>query len=311
MRIGLDISGGDFAPKVNLDGLHLAMSELPSSTFFLFGDQEVIEAHPSFIEIDKDRVRIVHAPEHITFKDNPTRAILKKPKSSISVGLNWLASRKIDVFSGTGNTGAMLVGSIYKSTTIPGVIRPCITSTLPTISGGKTVLLDVGSNADCKADVLSQFAVLGSIYAQYVYGKKRPKVALLNIGEEESKGNLLTIAAHELLKSSEEINFIGNIEGRDIFTGVADVIVCDGYTGNVVLKQAEGIYSLIKKRGIKDDYFDRFNYENYGGTPILGIRGNVIIGHGISNDIAIKNMLLHSYEVASSGLAKKIKKAFK
>jgi glycerol-3-phosphate acyltransferase PlsX len=236
---------------------------------------------------------------------------LRKPKSSISVGLNWLATRKIDVFSGTGNTGAMLVGSIYKSTTIPGVIRPCITSTLPTITGGKTVLLDVGSNADCKADVLSQFAVLGSIYAQHVYGKKKPKVALLNIGEEESKGNLLTIAAHELLKSSDEINFIGNVEGRDIFTGVADVIVCDGYTGNVVLKQAEGIYSLIKKRGISDEYFDRFNYENYGGTPILGIRGNVIIGHGISNDIAIKNMLLHSYEVASSGLAKKIKKAFK
>jgi glycerol-3-phosphate acyltransferase PlsX len=311
MRIGLDVSGGDFAPKVNLDGLKLAMNELPSSTFFLFGNKEEISTHPSFVDLDKERVKLVHAPEQITFKDNPTRAILKKPKSSIAVGLNWLSTRKIDVFSGTGNTGAMLVGSIYKSTTIPGIIRPCITSTLPTISGGKTVLLDVGSNADCKADVLSQFAVLGSIYAQHVYGVKKPKVALLNIGEEESKGNLLTIAAHELLKSVEEINFIGNIEGRDIFTGVADVIVCDGYTGNVVLKQAEGIYSLIKKRGITDEYFDRFNYENYGGTPILGIRGNVIIGHGISNDIAIKNMLLHSYEVATSGLAKKIKKAFK
>ncbi len=311
MRIGLDVSGGDFAPKVNLEGVKLAMEELPSCTFFLFGNKEEVLAHPSFIDVDQERVQVIHAPEQISFKDNPTRAILRKPKSSISVGLNWLSTRKIDVFSGTGNTGAMLVGSIYKSTTIPGVIRPCITSTLPTITGGKTVLLDVGSNADCKADVLSQFAVLGSIYAQHVYGKKKPKVALLNIGEEESKGNLLTIAAHELLKSSDEINFIGNIEGRDIFTGIADVIVCDGYTGNVVLKQAEGIYSLIKKRGISDEYFDRFNYENYGGTPILGIRGNVIIGHGISNDIAIKNMLLHSYEVASSGLAKKIKKAFK
>jgi len=280
MRIGLDVSGGDFAPKVNLDGLKLAIKELPSCTFYLFGNKEEVLEHPSFIDVDKERIQVVHAPEQITFKDNPTRAILRKPKSSISVGLNWLSTRKIDVFSGTGNTGAMLVGSIYKSTTIPGVIRPCITSTLPTITGGKTVLLDVGSNADCKADVLSQFAVLGSIYAQHVYGKKKPKVALLNIGEEESKGNLLTIAAHELLKSSDEINFIGNLEGRDIFTGIAD-------------------------------YFDRFNYENYGGTPILGIRGNVIIGHGISNDIAIKNMLLHSYEVASSGLAKKIKKAFK
>ena len=172
-------------------------------------------------------------------------------------------------------------------------------------------MLDVGSNADCKADVLSQFAVLGSIYAKHVFAKKNPKVALLNIGEEETKGNLLTIAAHELLKHQEDINFIGNIEGRDIFSGKADVIVCDGFTGNIVLKQAEGIFSLMKQRGISDVYFDSFNYENYGGTPILGIRGNVIIGHGISNDIAIKNMLLHSYEVASSGLAKKIKKAFK
>jgi len=311
MRIGLDVSGGDFAPKVNLEGLKLAMQELPTASFFLFGDIEKVKDHPSFSNVDLSRVQLINAPDQITFRDNPTRAILKKPKSSISVGLNWLSTRKIDVFSGTGNTGAMLVGAIYKSTTIPGVIRPCITSTLPTISGDKTILLDVGSNADCKADVLSQFAVLGSIYAQYVLGKKQPKVALLNIGEEESKGNLLSIAAHELLKNTDVINFIGNVEGRDLFTGVADVIVCDGYTGNVVLKQAEGMYSLMKQRGINDEYFERFNYENYGGTPILGIRGNVIIGHGISNEIAIKNMLLHSYEVASSGLAKKIRKAFK
>jgi len=311
MRIGLDVSGGDFAPKVNLEGLKLAMQELPTASFFLFGDIEKVKDHPSFSNVDLSRVQLINAPDQITFRDNPTRAILKKPKSSISVGLNWLSTRKIDVFSGTGNTGAMLVGAIYKSTTIPGVIRPCITSTLPTISGYKTILLDVGSNADCKADVLSQFAVLGSIYAQYVLGKKQPKVALLNIGEEESKGNLLSIAAHELLKNTDVINFIGNVEGRDLFTGVADVIVCDGYTGNVVLKQAEGMYSLMKQRGINDEYFERFNYENYGGTPILGIRGNVIIGHGISNEIAIKNMLLHSYEVASSGLAKKIRKAFK
>lgn len=311
MRIGLDVSGGDFAPTANLDGLALAMDQLPESTFYLFGKEDEIKTHASFLGLNKDRIVLVDAPETISYNDHPARAVFKKPKSSISVGLNWLSTRKIDVFSSTGNTGAMLVGSIYKSTTIPGVVRPCITSTLPTINGDKTVLLDVGSNADCKADVLSQFAVLGSIYAKHVLAKKKPKVALLNIGEEETKGNLLTIAAHELLKHQEDINFIGNIEGRELFSGKADVIVCDGFTGNIVLKQAEGIFSLMKKRGISDAYFDSFNYENYGGTPILGIRGNVIIGHGISNDIAIKNMLLHSYEVASSGLAKKIKKAFK
>ncbi|MFM7758946.1 MAG: phosphate acyltransferase, partial [Crocinitomicaceae bacterium] len=210
----------------------------------------------------------------------------------------------------TGNTGAVLVGSMYKLNTIPGVIRPCITSTLPAINGSKTILLDVGSNADCKADVLYQFAVLGNLYAKHVHGIEYPRVALLNIGEEESKGNLLTIATYKLMAESDEINFSGNIEGRDLFTGKADVIVCDGFTGNVALKQAEGIYTLMRKRGLKDEYFDRFNYENYGGTPILGVKGNVVIGHGISNNIAVKNMMLHSYEVANSGLATKVNEAF-
>jgi glycerol-3-phosphate acyltransferase PlsX len=132
----------------------------------------------------------------------------------------------------------------------------------------------------------------------------------LNIGEEETKGNLLTIATHQLLKESDEINFIGNLEGRDVFSAKADVIVCDGFTGNIVLKEAEGIYTLIKKRGIKDEFFERFNYENYGGTPILGVKGNVIIGHGISNNIAVKNMLLHAYEVAKSDLVSSVGKAF-
>jgi glycerol-3-phosphate acyltransferase PlsX len=169
----------------------------------------------------------------------------------------------------------------------------------------------VGSNADCKSDVLQQFAVLGAVYAENVLGLEKPKVALLNIGEEDSKGNLLSIATYKLLAESDELNFIGNIEGRDIFTGVADVIVCDGFTGNIVLKEAEGIFTLMKKRGIKDEYFDRFNYENYGGTPILGVKGNAIIGHGISNDIAVKNMLLHAYEVVRTELTEKINEAFK
>jgi glycerol-3-phosphate acyltransferase PlsX len=242
--------------------------------------------------------------------DHPTRAIPQKPNSSIAVGFDLLSKHEIDAFASTGNTGAMLVGAIYKINTIPGIIRPCITSTLPAIDGSKSILLDVGSNADCKADVLYQFAVLGALYAKKVYGVENPKVALLNIGEEESKGNLLTLAAHKLMAESDDINFIGNIEGRDLFFGKADVIVCDGFTGNVVLKEAEGIYTLMKKRGINDEYFDRFNYENYGGTPILGVKGNVIIGHGISNDIAVKNMILHSYEVAKSGLAKSVNEAF-
>ena len=311
MKIGIDISGGDFAPAANLDGAILAQKELKDDAIIvLIGDEEQINSGLIERNIDLALFEIIHAPEVITFHDHPTRALSKKPNSSISVGFIKLAKEEVNAFASTGNTGAMLVGSMYRLNTIPGIIRPCITSTLPAIDGSKTILLDVGSNADCKSDVLYQFAVLGSLYSQHVHNIENPRVALLNIGEEESKGNLLAIATYKLLAESDEINFIGNIEGRHIFSGKADVIVCDGFTGNVVLKQAEGIYSLMKKRGVKDEYFDRFNYENYGGTPILGVKGNVIIGHGISNDIAVKNMILHAYEVANSGLAMKVNDAF-
>lgn len=311
MKIGIDILGGDFAPDANISGAILAKAELPSDAkLVLFGDQEQILSGLSKFGANSSDYSIVHAPDIITMHDHPTRAIPNKPNSSIAVGFEYLAKQKINVFASTGNTGAMLVGAIYKINTIPGIIRPCITSVLPTINGGNSILLDVGSNADCKADVLYQFGVLGSLYAKNVYGINNPKIGLLNIGEEETKGNLLTLATHKLFKESDEINFVGNVEGRDLFTGMADVIVCDGFTGNVVLKEAEGIYTLMKKRGIKDEYFDRFNYENYGGTPILGVKGNVIIGHGISNDKAVKSMIVHSYEVAKSGLATKINEAF-
>jgi len=311
MRIGLDISGGDFAPKATIDGALLAREVLSNDvTIVLLGDEAIIQKEFSDRGKDFEGFELVHAPEVITYHDHPTRAIPKKPNSSIAVGFDLLSKSNLDVFASTGNTGAMLVGAMYKLNTVPGIIRPCITSTLPALDGSKSILLDVGSNADCKADVLYQFAVLGALYSKYVHGVENPKVALLNIGEEDSKGNLLTIAAYKLLAESDEINFVGNLEGRDLFTGVADVIVCDGFTGNIVLKEAEGIYTLMRKRGIRDEYFDRFNYENYGGTPILGVKGNAIIGHGISNDIAIKNMLLHAYEVAASGLATKINDAF-
>ena len=311
MKIGIDVLGGDFAPDANIEGAVLARKELSADVkIVLIGDQNTILSGLSSLNEDSSAFEIVHAPDVITMHDHPTRAIPQKPNSSIAIGFDLLASGEIQAFASTGNTGAMLVGAMFKINTVPGVIRPCITSTLPAIDGTKSIILDVGSNADCKPDVLQQFAVLGSLYSNNVYGVEKPRVALLNIGEEESKGNLLTQTAHKLLASSDNINFIGNIEGRDLFTGVADVVVCDGFTGNVVLKQAEGMYAMLKKRNVKDEFLDRFNYENYGGTPILGVKGNVIIGHGISNDIAVKNMILHSYEVANSGLATKINEAF-
>jgi len=311
MRIGLDISGGDFAPKATIDGALLARETLSSDvTIVLLGDEEIIRSEFASRGKNFQGFEVIHAPEVITYHDHPTKAIPRKPNSSIAIGFDLLAKGNLDVLASTGNTGAMLVGAMYKLNTVPGIFRPCITSTLPSLDGSQAILLDVGSNADCKADVLYQFAVLGALYSKHVHGVENPRVALLNIGEEDSKGNLLTIAAYKLLSESDELNFTGNIEGRDLFTGVADVIVCDGFTGNIVLKEAEGIYNLMRKRGIRDEYFDRFNYENYGGTPILGVKGNAVIGHGISNDIAIKNMLLLSYEVAASGLATKINDAF-
>ena len=311
MKIGIDILGGDFAPDANLSGAVLAKNELPADVkLVLLGDKEQIFSGLSALGANPDEYEIVHAPDVITMHDHPTRAIPQKPESTIAVGFDLLAKKDIDVFASTGNTGAMLVGAIYKVNTIPGIIRPCITSVLPAIDGTQSIILDVGANADCKPDVMYQFAVLGSLYSKYVYGIENPRVGLLSIGEEETKGNLLTVSTHKLLADSDEINFVGNLEGRDLFVGKADVVVCDRFTGNIVLTQAEGMYSLLRKRGLEDAYFDRFNYENYGGTPILGVKGNVIIGHGISNDIAVKNMIKHAYEVAHSGLASEINAAF-
>jgi len=311
MKIGIDVLGGDFAPDANVAGAVLARKELPTDvSIVLIGDQELILSGLSALGASADDFEIVHAPDVITSEDHPTRAISQKPNSSIAIGFGLLAAGKINAFASTGNTGAMLVGSMFIVNTIPGIIRPCITSSLPSINGSNAIILDVGSNADCKPDVLMQFAVVGSLYSKNVYGNENPRVGLLNIGAEETKGNLLTQSAYKLMAESDNINFVGNIEGYDLFSGKADVVVCDGFTGNVVLKQAEGMYGIMKERGLTDEFFDRFNYENYGGTPVLGVKGNVIIGHGMSSNTAVKNMIIHSYDVAKSGLASKINEAF-
>ncbi len=312
MRIGIDVMGGDHAPDAPVSGAVLAFKELPGSVrLVLIGDREQIipilekrGANPADFDI-------VHATEIIGMGEHPTKAYSQKPNSTIALGFKMLKEGSLDAFASSGNTGAMLVGCMFTIKTIEGVLRPCITSILPKFKGGFGIVLDVGTNADCKPDTLYQFAVLGSLYFKNVYGNDNPKVGLLNIGEESEKGNLLSQAAHVLMKESNAFNFIGNVEGRDFFNDKADVIVCDGFTGNVVLKEAESFYYMIKKRGIKDEYFDRFNYENYGGTPVLGVNANVIIGHGISNDIASKNMILLSKNVTEAGLSEKIKEAFK
>lgn len=304
--------GGDNSPDATLNGAFLASKVLgKEETIVLVGDEKLAKNWLKSNNIDSTIFEFIHADEVISMNEHATKALRKKPNNSISVGFNALKNKEIDVFSSAGNSGAMLVGSMFSIGPIKGVIRPSITSVLPKKNGGVGLILDVGVNADCKPDVLFQFAILGSLFAENVYNIQKPKVGLLNIGEEKGKGNLLTQSTYRLLEDNDDINFVGNVEGRDLFNDKADVIVCDGFTGNVVLKLAESFYSLINQKNIKDDYFDRFNYEIYGGTPVLGVDGNVLIGHGISNENAIKNMILLGKDLINSNLNFNIKKAFR
>jgi glycerol-3-phosphate acyltransferase PlsX len=313
IRIGLDVMGGDFAPEVNIAGAILARQLLTDDVqLVLIGDQPKIE------ELIKSRngthisgTEIVHASEVIEMGDHPAKAFAQKPNSSINIGFQLLQAAKIDGFASIGSTGAMMVGAMYTVKSIPGIIRPAITSPIPKVNGKYTLILDVGLNSDCKPDVLYQYGILGSLYAEFVYKYANPKVGLLNIGSEAEKGNLLTKAAFQAMSGTKDFNFIGNIEGHDIFNEDVDVVVCDGFVGNIVLKQAEALYSLAKQRNIEDPYFAKFNFENYGGTPVLGINSNVMIGHGVSNDIAVKNMILHTKEVIEANLPSKIREFFK
>jgi len=311
MKIGLDIMGGDYAPKNCLDGAIMALESLPKHVrIVLIGDSEQAKTYIKEQGIAEDAFDFVHTTDVIQMGEHPTKAIAQKPNSSIAVGFKLLKENELQCFASAGNTGAMLVGSMFSVKAISGVIRPCITSILPKINGGFTVLLDVGTNADCKPDVLYQFAILGSIFAKEVYKVNNPKVGLLNIGEEPEKGNLVAQATYSLMKDTKDFNFVGNVEGLEVFEDKADVIVCEGFTGNVLLKTAEAFYSMSKRRNITDEYFEKFNYELYGGTPILGVNSNVMIAHGKSSALAYKNLMVLSKDIVEANLNEKIKNVF-
>ncbi|HPT14382.1 MAG TPA: phosphate acyltransferase PlsX [Bacteroidales bacterium] len=308
MKIGLDVMGGDFAPGAAIGGAILAQRELPSENkIVLIGPVDAIAEQLKNAGSSPEHFEIVDAREVIGMGEHPTKALTRKPTSTISVGFNMLKHRQIDAFASAGNSGAMLVGSIFSINNIQGIIRPATPAFMPQENGGLSILIDVGTNPDARPDVMQQFALLGSLYAQQVLKIAKPRVGLLNIGEEEEKGNITAQATYHLLKESQEVNFIGNVEGRDILKNKADVIVCDGFTGNILLKSIESMYRIMAKRNLIDDYFARFNYENYGGTPILGVNGIVIMGHGISNETAIKNMILMGRDIYESRLISKIK----
>lgn len=311
MKIGIDAMGGDFAPRECVHGALRVSKELgPDVHLVLFGDEPVLKTLIKREGGGAEQFNIVHCSENIGMAESPTKALQQKPDSSISVGFDFLKEGKIDAFAGAGNTGAMLVGSMYSVKTIEGVLRPALTSIVPRDNGKIGVLLDVGANVDCKPEMLLQFGIMGALYAKHIYHIKEPRVALVSIGEEAGKGNLLVKEASELMRDSDKLNFIGNIEGRDIFAEKADVMVCDGFVGNIILKFGESIYDMIKSRGIRDEYWDRFNYENYGGTGILGATAPVVIAHGISNAAAFRNMILLAREMVESRLVEVFKDVF-
>jgi len=312
MKIALDAMGGDFAPQAAVDGAVLAAQQLAGKAqIVLIGQEEAVQPLLRQYGAAADSLIFVPATQVIGMGEHPAKAYQQKQDSSIAVGYRMLHNGEVETFCSAGSTGAMLVGAMFSVKAVPGVLRPAIANFVPKLSGGYGIFLDVGANAECKPEMLEQFGELGSLYAQYVLGITTPKVGLMNLGEEEGKGTALLQAAHQLLKVNPHIQFIGNIEGRDLFNDKADVIVCDGYTGNVMLKMAESIYDILAERHIVDPFFEKFNYEAAGGSPILGINDNAIIGHGVSTPTAICSMLLQSYQMAESGISDQIKATFK
>lgn len=311
MNIALDMMGGDFAPLEAVKGAAEYISTVNTDTHLtLIGDEIQIKQHLINHPISKDKYSIVHASQVIEMNEHPTKALKEKQQSSIAIGFHLLANNNTDAFISAGNTGAMMVGSLFSIKTIEGVIRPTIGAYMPREDGSLGILLDVGLNADCKPENLNQFAILGSLFAKHILNFENPKIGLLNLGEEEGKGNLLTQATYPLLKENKQINFIGNVEGRDILTKKADVFVCNGFTGNVVLKLAESIYDITLRRNINDEHFNRFNFEQYGGVPVLGVSKPVIIGHGISHALAFKNMIRTAHRMLQTNLPGKMQESF-
>ncbi len=324
MSIVVDAMGGDDAPGEIVKGIALASLEYDKK-IILTGPKKLLESELEKYEHDSKKISIQHAPEVIGMGDTPARAIRKKKDSSIVVAARMVKEGKAEAFVSAGNTGAVMAASTLVTGRIKGIDRPAIATIFPALKG-ETLVLDVGANVDSTPKNLLQQAWMGQLYSKQLMGKSNPKVALLSVGEEEKKGNKLTREATKLLKEESNLNFVGNAEGRDIFTGEYDIIICDGFVGNVVLKMAEGLSDTIFKvikREIKSSILSKIgglllkpafkrvakslDYTEYGGAPLLGIDGITIIGHGSSNAKAIKNAVRAASESIDAELVNSIK----
>lgn len=309
-KIGIDAMGGDFAPLEAIKGASLSKQEFPEIDFYLYGDKAIVEETAAKEGISLDGLHRVHCSEVIEMGEHPVKAMASKRDSSIFRGFMDLAQGGISAFLSAGNTGAMLVGSIQILKPINGVDRPSLLTTVSKPSRQPGIVLDVGANADNKPEHLQQFGLLGSIYAESILNIQNPRVGLVNIGEEDEKGSILSRAANKLLRETDQINFVGNIEGRDIFTDDHDVLVCDGFTGNVMVKIIEGFYYQLVKRGVQDDFLNGLNFKNHGGGLVLGVKAPVVVGHGISKAETFVKMAELAKQSVESDFCRKVEDAF-
>lgn len=312
MKIAIDGMGGDHAPKAVIEGVYQALENIPDIEIQLFGKEDAMAPYLK----SHDRLTVIHCEEVVEGNDDAARAVRRKKDSSMARMLEAVNEGKVDACLSAGNTGALMAGGLFKVGRIDGVTRPALATTLPTLDGKGFVMLDLGANADAKPENLLQYAIMGDIYAKKVRGLKNPRVGLLNIGTEEKKGNELTKAVFELLKDSN-LNFIGNVEARDLLDGVADVVVTDGFTGNMVLKTLEGtagaLFSMIKEAFmsstkskiaallVKNDLGAlkaKLDYTEHGGAGLFGLNAPVIKAHGSSNGRAIFSAIRQAYTMA-------------
>ena len=324
MKLVIDAFGGDNSPGAVIEGVSRALAEWDDFDAILTGREENIRSELVKYGIsDNNRISVVDAPEVITCDEQPTAAIKKKKNSSLVAAMNIMARKEADCLISAGSTGAILTGATLIVRRIPGVKRPALAPVVPTV-GKPVLLLDVGANADCKPEYLQQFAIMGAAYMEGVMGVASPAVGLINNGEEETKGSELAKAAHALLKETD-VNFTGNCEAREIFSGNYDVLVTDGFTGNIILKEVEGfasaLFKILKRElmssfvtklgaGLAKPAFKRvktlMDYSEYGGAPLLGINGGVIKAHGSSDAKAFVNAIRQARLYVSGGVTEKI-----
>jgi glycerol-3-phosphate acyltransferase PlsX len=325
VKIALDAMGSDNAPRAELDAVKLALAEIPDCSLVIVGRQEILNL--STFGKENERVEFVSAPEVVGMHEPAAEALKKKRNSSISVCMDLHKQGKVDAVVSAGNTGAVMAFALTTLGHIPGVHRPTLAVLFPRIKGS-TLVLDVGANVDTKPIHLLQFAIMGTTAASFFFRKANPTVGLLSNGQEDTKGNELTIAAYKLLKESE-LNFIGNVEGNDILSGKVDVVVCDGFVGNVLLKYGEGLGEILRKlleeyydseskyrlrrwfsRPVLEEFISRMDYQEHGGALMLGVNGNVVVAHGRSTPEALKNAIRTAFEAVQDNLSQHIAQAF-